>query len=367
MSRLSEPHVLLDRNENRYGPAPGCRAVLGDVSSEVLFNYSRDFQRGHKSELSKRLAQVHGVEEPRIVLGYGCEDLLKQAVHHWLRPGERCFIPSASWWYYRAIADEVDGLTVEYPMVERPTGYDFDVDALLALHARRRARLLLLSTPNNPTGNAFPFERLREVLDGFRDAMVVLDEAYFGLGDAPAPDLAPLLEDCPNLLVLRSFSKLYGLAGARIGYGIAGRGLGSFLQFSARNLGFSRLSERLATAALDDPGYYDGVRRAFARDRQRYYEALRPYSGVRVYDSQANFVLVRFPDGVAAPLREALKARGLVLKFFSGEPAFESCARVTLGTEQENTAVIAALQELLPQMLQPSRPHVPRDRGEAAE
>src|SRR5829696_357676 len=124
---------LLDRNENRYGPARGCLEVLRTVAAQELHDYPRDFQRGHYSALSQRLSELHGVDEKRIVLGYGCEDVLKQAVHHWLRPGERCFVPSASWWYYRSIADEVDGVTVEYPLLERPTLYRFDVDALFQM------------------------------------------------------------------------------------------------------------------------------------------------------------------------------------------------------------------------------------------
>jgi histidinol-phosphate aminotransferase len=338
--------VLLDRNENRYGPAPGCRALLREVGPELLFNYTRDFQKGYYSALSQRLAELHGVEEKRVVLGYGCEDLLKQAVHHWVRPGERCLIPSASWWYYRAIADEVDGVTVEYPVHETPTSYLHDVDAMVELHKKSRARLLLIATPNNPTGNAFPTERLPELLEHFRDATVVLDQAYYGLADQPSEDLARLTEDHPNLMVLRSFSKLYGLAGVRVGYAVVGRGLGSFLRFAARNLGFSRLSERLALAALDDAAYYEAVRQRIVADRRRYYDALRGFPGTRVYDSQANFVLVRFAPGVAAPLQKALLGRGLVIKFFD-EPAFAGCARITLGTESENARLIGVLSELL--------------------
>src|SRR5262249_35997776 len=152
--------IFLDRNENRYGPAPLCLDVLSSVDKETLFDYPRDFKQGHYSVLSQRLSEIHGVDEKRIVLGYGCEDGLKQAVHHGLRPGERCFVPSASWWYYRAIADEVDGVTIEYPVIEHPTAYRFDVDALKELHTKVRARIVLISAPNNPTGNPFPEERL---------------------------------------------------------------------------------------------------------------------------------------------------------------------------------------------------------------
>jgi histidinol-phosphate aminotransferase len=338
--------ILLDRNENRYGPAPECLAVLQDVGPELLFNYTRDFQKGYYSDLSRRLAEIHGIPEKRLVLGYGCEDLLKQAIHHWLQAGGRCLIPSASWWYYRSVADEVGGVTVQYPIVEEPTTYRYDVEALLRIQRETPARILLISSPSNPTGNRFPAERLAEVLVAFRDAIVVYDEAYWGFTEDPAADLATMTHDHPNLLVLRTFSKLYGLAGARIGYGIAGTGLESFLKFSARNLGYNRISERLALAALSNPAYYDRIRRSTIADRRTILETLRGFAGVRAYDSEANFVLARFPSSTVARVKEGLDRRGLIVKLLT-EPDFVHCARITLGTPEENARLVAALSEIL--------------------
>jgi len=338
--------ILFDRNENRYGPAPECLAALREVEPDLLFNYTRDFQKGYYSDLSRRLAEMHGVPEKRLVLGYGCEDLLKQAIHHWLRPGDRCLIPSASWWYYRAVADEVDGVTVQYPIVEEPTSYRYDVATLLRIQRETPARGLLISSPSNPTGNRFPAQHLAEVLDRFRDAIVVYDEAYWGFTEEPSGDLATMTHDHPNLLVLRTFSKLYGLAGARIGYGIAGTGLDSFLKFSARNLGYNRISERLALAALSNPGYYAGIRRRMVADRRAIIETLRGFAGVRAYDSDANFVLARFPSSAVAQVKEELDRRGLIVKFFT-EPDFVHCARITLGTSDENAQLVAAFHEIL--------------------
>lgn len=344
--------ILLDRNENRYGPAPQCLAVLREATPDLLFNYTRDFQRGFYSELSRKLAETHGVPEKRIVLGYGCEDLLKQAIHHWLRPGDRCLIPSASWWYYRSIADEVGGVTVEYPILEQPTTYSYDVEALLRIQRDDPVRVLLISSPNNPTGNRFPRQRLDELLEGFRDAIVVYDEAYWGFCEEQPEDLTVLTQTHPNLLVLRTFSKLYALAGARIGYGVAGPGLDSFLKFSARNLGYNRLSERLALAALSNPGYYENIRRGMAADRRTILATLRSFPGIRAYDSDANFVLARFPESAVATLKAELDRRGLIIKFFT-EPAFVNCARITLGTANENASLVAAFRDIL------SHPGVP--------
>jgi histidinol-phosphate aminotransferase len=338
--------ILLDRNENRYGPAPECLAALRTTPAESLFNYTRDFQRGFFSPLSRRLADLHAVPEKRVILGYGCEDLLKQAIHHWVQPGEPLLVPSASWWYYRALADEVGGVMVEYPIVETPTTFVYDVDALARIQRETRARVILIASPSNPTGNSFPAERLEEVIEIFRDGVVVYDEAYYGFSEPPGEGATALARKFPNLLVLRTFSKLYALAGARIGYGVAGEGLGDFLKFTSRNLGYSRISERLALAALSNPGYYEGIRNAMLADRRRIIDALRSQPGVRAFDSDANFVFARFPPEVAGTLKAELDRRGLIIKFLT-ESNFAHCARITIGTSDETSALVDALQEIL--------------------
>jgi histidinol-phosphate aminotransferase len=344
---LHQP-ILFDRNENRFGPAPGCLEVLRDASPELLFNYTRAFQQGSYSDLSRRLAEMHEVAERRIILGYGCEDILKEVVHHFLEAGQTILIPSASWWYYKSIADEVGGVTVQYPLVEHEDRYVFDVERLIALRDEHDPGLVLIASPNNPTGNVLPREDLLRVLEAYADRPVVLDQAYFGLtAEREDDDIARLTDAFPHLLVLRTFSKLYALAGVRIGYGITGYLLDGFRQFCVRNLGYNRLSERIAMAALDDPDYYRDLAGRMEADRQAFYAFFRSYEGCRVFESAANFVLVKFPAGVGPILKDALDRRGLIVKFFT-EPAFVGYARISLGTDVENALLREAIREAWP-------------------
>jgi histidinol-phosphate aminotransferase len=342
--------VLLDRNENRYGPAPACMQTLREIEPSLLFNYTRAFNKGYYSDLSRRLGEVHQVDDTRIVLGYGCEDLLKQAAQHFVREGQRLMIPSASWWYYGAIAEDVQGVTVEYPLIETATAYVYDFEALIRLHKQTSPRLVLIASPNNPTGNAIAGATLRDLLESLRDTTVILDQAYHGFDGVESGDLASLADEYPNLLILRTFSKLYGLAGARIGYGIAGRGLDRFRGFCSRNLGYNRISEKLALAALDSPEYYARIQVRIEQDRERMTRFLRRFECVRVYESQACFLLVRFPVSIVPALRSALSKRGLFVKFFT-QPQFCDCVRVSLGTTEENARLLAAFEELLPDLL----------------
>ena len=339
--------ILFDRNENRYGPSPACLEVLRQADAELLFNYTRAFKRGHYSDLSVRLGEIHEVEEKRIILGYGCEDILKEAVHYFLKKGRKIIIPTASWWYYKSIADEVGGVTVQFPLIQTSTRYEFDVDALLRMRKEHDPGMILIASPNNPTGNSLELGDLLRILDAYHDRPVVLDQAYFGLTPGQADDFGSLTDKFPNLLILRTFSKLFALAGVRMGYGIIGEGLDGFQKFCARNLGYNRLSERLALAALDSPEYYKDIALRMAADRDRFYELFRSCGGCEVFESDANFVLVKFPRHVIHVLKEALDAQGLIVKFFS-EPSFLGYARISLGTEEENALLMDAIGKAWP-------------------
>ncbi|MFT5314407.1 MAG: histidinol-phosphate aminotransferase [Candidatus Krumholzibacteriia bacterium] len=349
-------NILLDRNENRFGPAPACLDVLRNADSTLLSQYTRAFQQGNYSDLSVRLGEMHGVDEKRIILGYGCEDILKEAVHYFLKPGRTILIPSASWWYYTAIADEVGGITVQFPLIENETTFEFDVPALLKMKQEHNPGMVLIASPNNPTGNVLSRDDLITILEAYEDTPVILDQAYFGLTCDESDDFSALSDRYPNLLILRTFSKLFALAGVRIGYGIIGKGLGGFQKFCGRNLGYNRISERLAIAALDSPEYYREIAQAMAADREEFYKLFRSYEGCRVFESSANFVLVKFSDHVAEVLKAELSQQGLIIKFFT-EPGFLGYSRISLGTREENARLCEAIRLAWP---------APQERAAAA-
>ena len=345
-----QPQIYLDRNENHYGPAPACLEILRQVGNEVLHDYTRDFQSGSYSPLSRHLGEMHGVGEKRIILGYGCEDILKQTIQHCVGPRQSMLMPGTSWWYYRALATEAGGAAFEYSQIAGQRAYRFDVDAILSLRHEQNPGLLLIASPNNPTGNAMPREDLRRVLEHFRGLPVLLDQAYFGFDEHEVDDYGALTDEYPDLLVLRSFSKLHALAGARIGYAIAGKALDKLALHCARSLGYSRLNEKLAMAALGSTDYCARVRRGMAADRELFYSQLRVLEGVRVYESVCNFILARFPETVVNALDAELRRRGFLVRLFK-EPELRDTARITLGTPEENRQLLAAMLDILPNLL----------------
>jgi len=347
MKKSANPQTLyLDRNENLYGPAPACFNALHSLTVNELSIYSREYLRGVKSRLSERLAGDLGIPEPQILLSEGSEDMLKQAVHCYLGPGERVLCPDQSWWYYRTVASEVAGETVTYRLKVDGRSYRYDVDELIALYQQYSPRVVLIASPNNPTGNSFLDTDLMRLTEAFRESIVILDEAYWGFTDQTNERIGALIRQYRNLLILRTFSKFYALAGARIGYAAAGASLTRLTKFASRYLGYNRISEELALAALDAREYYATVNQSIRDDRDRYYEFFDRLDGFTCFRSDANFVLVQIPDRIKESLRAYLNEHRLAVKFFS-EPEFEHCIRITIGTTAQNEQLRSAFDAFL--------------------
>ncbi len=346
MKKKTAKSLLLDRNENLYGPAPKCFDVLKSITLNELSVYSRDFARGVKSRLSERLAGDLGIAESQILLSEGSEDMLKQAVHCYLGPGEKILCPDQSWWYYRAVASEVGGETITYKLKRDSDRYSYDVDQMITLYEKVSPRVVLIASPNNPTGNSFRDNDLQRLTEAFRESIVILDEAYWGFTEPTVDRAAALVDKYRNLLILRTFSKFYALAGARVGYAFAGSSLSRLTKFASRYLGYNRISEELALAALDSPEYYASINKAIRSDRERFYTFFDRQSGFTCFRSDANFVLVQAPASTIPPLKDYLFRRGIAIKFFK-EPEFEQCLRITLGTSEQNRRLLSAFETFL--------------------
>lgn len=337
--------IILDRNENQYGPAPACYEVLRNANLEQLSLYSRDFAKGRKSELSEKIAGEIGIPEERVLLSYGSEDMLKQVVHCYLHEGERLLLPQQSWWYYKKIAKEVHGAHVEYPLYERGSRFEFDVDEIIRLYHIHKPHLILIASPNNPTGSTMRRDDLARLIDYCADSFIVLDQAYFGFEDSTNDQLKNLLDTHSRLVVLRTFSKYYALAGLRIGYTCVGTELTHLIEFSARYLGYNQLTEKIALAALSDKAYYERITGYMRDDKAMFMREFNQLEGFKAFESDANFMLVRFPVDHKKQLQDGLKQRGVIVKFLD-DPGVTDCIRITIGTREQNARVVEAFKDV---------------------
>jgi len=346
-SRKKNIMILLDRNEHNYGPAPVVFDILKSIEKDLLGFYSREFDKGIKSSLSRYIGEVFEIPENRVLLGYGGEDLLKQVVHCYLSNDNNntLLIPSHSWWYYRQIADEVGGKTFEYPLYEAEDSFKYDIEGMKKSIDENNPKILFIASPNNPTGNSMSYNDLCTILDYVgKDCVVVIDEAYAMYRSTDVSYLKELLDNYPNLVIIRTFSKYYGLPALRIGFALVGENLNDFIGLSTRYLGFNRISEEIGIAVLQEEKYYQEISRKMCEDKEMFKKELNVLDGWKVFDSDANFIFVKIPVDIKEGLKKFLVERKMIIKFMN-EELLNCHLRVTLGTQEQNRLLVDLIKE----------------------
>lgn len=340
--------AYLDRNEFNFLPSQQVIDAYRNFDINKLCFYTRIYDEGKKSIFSVFLSEMYNVPEEQVILGYGAEDLLKQAVHYFLgqQDGDaRMMIPRYSWWYYKSLADEVGGKTYEYPLVEEGDTFRYDFDALQEMTQRIRPHLLLLASPNNPTGNGLTPAEIEGVAQRVpADTVIVVDEAYASFVSPEADYIADLIARYPNLVFVRTLSKFYGLPGLRMGYGFISPQLKDFIRFSNKYLGYNRISEEIAIAALKSDDHYRHIATLMNNDRRRYEQEIGTLPGFKVYKSVSNFILVKYPIALKEKLQEKFRAHDYKVKFMN-EHDINTHMRITLGRPGQNDFVIRTIKE----------------------
>lgn len=346
---MEQTQIFLDRNEFNYPPSKEVTEVLKNFDVNKLCFYTRIYDEGKKSIFSVFLSELYGIDESQVLLGYGGEDILKQAVHYFLTLADgnkKILIPKFSWWYYKSIADEVDGCTIQYPLYEDEETYRYDIPRIKEMLKEEKPKMLLLASPNNPTGNGLTPEELEELLVAASKGTVVLvDEAYASFVTEDTSYIKRLVNTYDNLIISRTLSKFYGLPGLRMGFGFISKGLERFIKYSNKYLGYNRLSEDVAIAALKSESHYRDVARMMNESRKAYEEEIGTLPGFKVYKSVANFVLIKYPIALKEDLQKALVEQHYKIKFMN-EPDINEHLRITLGRPEQNRIVIDTIKRV---------------------
>lgn len=338
----------LDRNEFNFAPSPKVIEAVKNFDPADLCFYTRIYDEGKKSVVSVRLSEIYSVPEPQVLLGYGGEDILKNAVHYYLSKGDNrtILIPEFSWWYYNRIAGECGGETYMYPLHEQEDTFAYDIDEVIEYTNRVHPRMLLIASPNNPTGNSLTPEETGRIMENIpSDTMVLIDEAYASFISSDVDYIAPLVEKYSNLIISRTLSKFYGLPGLRIGFGFMGAGHANFLSYANKYLGYNRFSEAVALAALESDDHYREVARQMQWDRDLFQQELGGMPGFKVYRSVANFILVKYPIEIKEALQQAMKEQDYKIKFMT-DKGLESCLRITLGRPEQIQVVVDTIKRV---------------------
>lgn len=338
----------LDRNEFNFEPSPKVLDAVKNFNPKDLCFYTRIYDEGKKSVISVKVSDIYNVPEEQVLLGYGGEDILKNAVHYFLMNGDNktILIPEFSWWYYNRIASECSGTFEMYPLHETDDTFAYDIDEVIEYTNRIHPRMLLLASPNNPTGNGLTPEEIGRIMENIpSDTMVLIDEAYASFITFDTSYIAPLISKYSNLIISRTLSKFYGLPGLRVGFGFIGKGHDQFLSYVNKYLGFNRFSEAVALAALDSNDHYRRVADDMEWGRQLYKQELGSLPGFKVYKSVANFILIKYPVEIKDALMDALKIQDYKIKFMA-DKGLESCLRITLGRKEQTQTVVDTIKQV---------------------
>lgn len=332
----------LGSNESPYGPSPKAREALLECLRE-LHRYPDPLG----TALKQSLARHHSLDASQVFLGNGSHELLMMLAQAFAGPDAGVVASEFAFAVYAIAAQAAGAKYAKAPALPAldlmSCGHDL---AAVAATVEESTRIVYLANPNNPTGTWFGTAALDDFLSQLRgDILVIVDEAYLEYVTDPALVSAiSLLPKYPNLVVTRTFSKAYGLAGLRVGYACAHADLLRVLERVRESFNVGTPGLAACAAALADQAHLRSVARENAGEREWLAARLRE-RGLSVGPSQTNFLLVDFGHE-AAPLETKLVGRGVVLRPMVGY-GLASCLRVTVGTRQENQRLLAALDEVL--------------------
>ena len=327
--------IKLASNENPLGPSPKALSAIREKLSQLNL-----YPDGDCFYLKNGLAEKLGVAPEQLIFGNGSNELIELAVRTFMNPGDEAVMAHQAFIVYQLVTQSAGVVRKALPLRD----FTHDLDAIgKAITAK--TRLVFLANPNNPTGTIYRRQEWERFFNKVSDEVLILvDEAYFEYVDDPEyPDSLRYHQSGKSILTLRTFSKLYGLAGLRIGYGIASKELIGLMQRVRQPFNINAPAQWAALAALDD---HEHIRRSLEVNREgmAYLRNQIAKLGLEQVPSQANFILIQVGNG--EEVFKQLLVQGVIVRPM-GIYELPAYIRVTIGTMDENKKFIAALRKIL--------------------
>lgn len=316
--------VFLDANENN----------LGSLAGE---KYNR-YPDPHQKKLKERIAEIKGVQPEQIFLGNGSDEAIDLLFRMVCRPGQDSMLHLPPTYGMYEVSANLNEVVMD--AVQLTKDFQIPVEEVL-LHVKPTTRIIFICSPNNPTGNLIEQESIEDILRAF-NGLVVVDEAYIDFADALS--CTTRLKEFPNLVVLQTFSKAWGMAGLRLGLAFASEEVISVLDKIKPPYNINEATQELALQALERQEALQDMIEEIVQERELLMHALPTMASVEhVYPSDANFILVKVKD--ANRMYNYLLDKGIVVRNRSSLPGCEGCLRISVGTLEENQKLLQAISE----------------------
>lgn len=323
------PIIKLNSNENPYPPSPQALAVLRNIDGEWLRRYPEPFG----GEFRQATSQVLGVPSDWIIVSNGSDELLNIVVRACAEPGKKVVYPMPTYVLYVTLTQMQAAEIVEIPYGE---DYSLPIAELIAANGA----VTFIATPNSPSGHVVATDELRKLASKL-SGVLVIDEAYVDFADETA---LSLVKEYENVIVIRTLSKGYSLAGLRLGFGVANPKLLHNLFKVKDSYNIDAIACAVGTAAIIDQEYKNACVAKVKASRQQLAIDLRKLN-FQVWDSQTNFLLVQPPQDNAKYLYQQLKAQNILVRYFP-QPGLDNKLRISIGTDEQNQILVDALSKL---------------------
>ena len=327
--------IKLASNENPLGPSP--KAV--EAVSKALAGLHR-YPDGSCYYLKEKLSAILAVPHEMITFGNGSNEIIELLVRAYLKPGDEAIMGNPSFAVYPIAVKAVGGVAVEVPLKDMK--HDLKT---MASKITGKTRIIFIANPNNPTGTMVSGEEFREFMKSVPEGVIVcMDEAYYEFVTATDfPDTLSYVKEGAPVLVLRTFSKIYGLAGLRVGYGVANAGIMDYMNRVRQPFNVNSLAQIAAMAALEDTAHIERTRQNNAEGLKFLLGELRA-NGFECVDTQANFFLVKVGDGRG--VYDALLRKGVIVRPMASYNLPEYI-RITVGLPEENRRFLESFKAVV--------------------
>lgn len=324
--------IKLDANESPFGLSENVKdKLIKWIQEEENLNLYPDTD---STELREALASFWDVNFDNVICGVGSDQLIDCMMKVLLEPGDKVVMPTPSFSMYRPTTILNHGIPIEVKLNE---DYTYPIEEIIQSCINNNTKLLILCSPNNPTGNILRNKEIEKIAQTIK-CPILIDEAYAEFGNE---SMIPLVQKYPNVVVFRTFSKAYGLAGLRIGYGIGSKEIIDTIYITKPPYNVGTLSQKIATWVLQDYKIYKERIEYIKSERNYLLEELRKVPNIVVFDSDANFILIETKDTY---LGEKLKEKEIFVRSFKGSEG-TLIIRITIGNKKENKILIETLME----------------------
>lgn len=338
-SAVTDQHTgRLHLNENTFGPSPKCLDVLKDVKIQDLYEYdmaSKDF-------LIEEISAAFSIPEDEIYIHNGSAELIKYVFSIGLERGDKVLTSNPGWNYYESLAKEKFCEVFYYNVRKDDYTYYMDIEDLLKKAEKYHPKIIVITNPHNPTGCKIDGKTVEIIVKENPESLILLDEAYWGFSETNI-DVRRLVETYSNIIISRTFSKYYGLANMRVGYGFCNAKVKHIFGLDLPLFRENTISRKMAVAAVHDKEYYERMNKELNQVKTWFIESLNQMEHVRAFQSDSNFVAVRIENTDMQKLREYLKERGILIRLFTDKE--ELVARIAVADRNIMEETIRVIKE----------------------